>query len=302
MYFLFLYLGKSRIINRSFTRAYDRTKEGEKLRSARERRKRFVEGNQEKINFLYRLDLLLLQSNCKRIFPFVNSEIFLIIMLSLSALGFVIADILSQSYILGIICSLFIILLFYLVLYIISGIHYKRTENEILTFINLLENYSKTSDDLISIFGRLFYYLEEPLKSAVEDCYIEGRSTGDLSFALSNLSNRIEHQKFKEVIRNLEICARHEANYGEIVNDSRGLLRDFIASQKERKAIIQNGRIEILIIMACSIIMVGMLNGFMERGLWQVLLQTLLGNFIILYCVAVLCACVITMVKFDKNR
>ena len=300
VYFLLAYTEESQVIKKSVFRVYKKTREMEKSRGDRESRIRFEEGNQEKVNFLYKLDLLLLQSNIKKIFPFLNSEIYLIFIFCASSLGFIVMEAISNSYISGTVCSLLTILFLYIIPYILAGINYKKTENEIMSFINLLENYSKTTDDLISIFGKLYHYLEEPLKTAVEECYLEARSTGDLSFALYNLSNRIEHRKFKEIIRNLEICERHEANYAEIVKDSRGLLRDFIASQKERKALISNGRIEILIILGCCMVMVWILDSFMERSIMDMLLHTGIGNAISLYCILVIFITIITMLRFDK--
>lgn len=301
LYFLFLYLDQSQVIRNSVAHVYRKTREKEKLRYERETRIRYEDGNQDKINFLYRLDLLLLQSNLKKVFPFLNSEIYLIFMLCASAFGFVVTDVISSSYILGTVSSLLITLICYVILYFLSGLNYKKTENEILSFVNLLENYSKTNDDIISIFGKLYHYLEEPLKTAVEECYLEGRNTGDLSFALYNLSNRIEHPKFKEIIRNIEICTRHEANYAEIVKDNRELLREYIAMQKERKAIINNGRIEIGIILTCCMIMVSMLDSFMEQGIWNILLHSSIGNGILLYCILVTFVSMFDMIAFDKK-
>ena len=109
--------------------------------------------------------------------------------------------------------------------------------------------------------------------------------TGDKSKAIRNLEKRIEHEKFKELIRNLEICSRYEANYGEVIKDSRGLLREYLATVKERKAILNNARIEIAMIIGCCGLVFWMMNDFTQAGILTVLLASTAGNLILVYCI-----------------
>ena len=108
--------------------------------------------------------------------------------------------------------------------------------------------------------------------------------TGDKGRAIRNLEKRIEHEKFQELIRNLEICSRYEANYGEVIKDSRGLLREYLAAAKERKAIINNARVEIAMIIGCCGVVFWMINDFTEKGILSLLLSSFAGNLLLAYC------------------
>jgi Flp pilus assembly protein TadB len=169
-----------------------------------------------------------------------------------------------------------------------------------MTFINLLENYSSMEDELIAIFSRIQPFLTEPVRSAVEQCCIEAEMTGDKGRAIRNLEKRIEHEKFKELIRNLEICSRYEANYAEVIKDSRSLLREYLAAAKERKAILNNARIEIAMIIGCCGIVFWMMNDFTQAGIISILLGNLAGNVILAYCILMLLFAVWT-VAIDRH-
>ena len=109
--------------------------------------------------------------------------------------------------------------------------------------------------------------------------------TGDRNQAIRNMEKRIEHEKFKELIRNLEICSRYEANYGEVIKDSRGLLREYLATVKERKAILNNARVEIAMILGCCGIVFWMMNDFTQTGILPLLLGNTAGNLLLAYCI-----------------
>ena len=76
----------------------------------------------------------------------------------------------------------------------------------------------------MSYMGCLLYtskvcpYLDVPMRPALQECVSKARNTGNVEEALRNLELQIEHPQFRNLIRNLEICSRHEANYAETVS------------------------------------------------------------------------------------
>ena len=189
----------------------------------------------------------------------------------------------------------------YLLLYFLAGKNYQRTEKSLTTFLNLLENYSITSDDLINIFYKVAINMEEPVQSALYECYAEATSTGDIQTAMQNLEKKVEHEKFREIIRNLEICSRYEANYAEIIKDSRGLIQEYTAYSQERKSIINNARVEIVMIVACCGLVFWMVDDFSTKGILAVLLGTTVGNVLLLYCAAMVLFAFWMVIAVDKH-
>lgn len=265
-------------------RLYLHTREKEKQRAGRIRRIRLEEGKQEKESFLWRLECMLEQSGAKKYFGGLNAELFLFLELLLFVGGCLLFPLLGFTGISGAALAGGTAILPVLFLYLAWVLQYGKMEEEVLYFMNLLENYSQTTDDILTIFQRTVPYLNEPLKSAVSEAYMEGRTTGQTAQVFYYLHRKIPHEKFGTILRNLEICSRHEANYQEIIRDSRGMLLEYLHGKKERQAMVQNARIEIGMILLCSLLVFYLVNGFLEEPLLYVLQQSLPGKLLLYYC------------------
>lgn len=291
---------EQKIPHLTINKLYSRTKKEALLREEEEKRHREEEGRREKVYFLRRMDLLIERSGITSKIPFINTGTYLMITFTLILVFTGGVLLITDLPIMSLMMGLIILFLSYLILYLMSGINYRATEKNILEFTNLLENYSKTNHDIITILNKVYPYLNNPLHDAVEACVIEARSSGDVSKALLNLEHKIELEKFKEIIRNIEICSRYEANYEEIIKDSRKMLRDYIAAREERRALIKNSRIEMVIILFCGILIINMLDNFSEIGIFNVLIHSLIGNVILAYCIVVLFLGFWVLLAIDK--
>ena len=300
-YFGFELLRNHKVIKDAVENVYERTKAQEERRLSEQERLRMEEGVQEKTDLLYRLDMMLVYSNIKKWIPFMNTEIFIGMAVLFSIAAYLIVSKATGVWIFGLLGAGCVCLSLYLVLYFLSGMNYQRTEKSLTAFLNLLENYSITSDDLIHILHKTAINMEEPVQSALYECYAEATSTGNAGLALRNLQKKIEHEKFKELVRNLEICSRYEANYAEIIKDSRSLIQEYSAYSQERKSIINNARIEILMIVGCCGLVFWMVDDFSAKGIMSVLLGTTAGNVLLLYCVAMLLAALWMVIAVDKH-
>ena len=69
---------------------------------------------------------------------------------------------------------------------------------ELLKFLDFLGNYSITTGEVTGIFKQVARYVEDPLQTVLENCYLEAQTTGDVGLALLSMAERIEHPKFKE--------------------------------------------------------------------------------------------------------
>lgn len=273
--------------------------ESEQKRLEEEKKQRLLQGNSHKKNWVRRIDLLLLQSGMKSRIPILNTEMFLLLLIG----GALTAEIVCLWRKMSIVWAILTPPLFlagsFGLLEWLSGRNYKKAEEQLLPFMNLIGNYSYTEDDLVSIFGRIVPYLEEPYRGAVEECYLYAKATGDTLTAFRELGMKIPHEQFQRLMRNLEICCQHEANYAEIIDDSREMLQDYLKNKKEQEALKKNARIELLLLLGGCLLVLRMIDGMTERGILELLQSTLPGKIMLLYCGGVLLGC--TKLYFSVN-
>lgn len=293
------YLFKSKLIYKSLKKAYKHIKKNERQRREIEERLRFEDGKQEKVKLLTKVDLLIFRSGLSLIFPFINTETYLIGTIFIALFVFLIIQAFT-SVILGVIGVLILILISYLILYFFSGYNYKKTEKTIMNFANLLENYSKTTDDIINIFQKVLPYTENPVKTALEECCMFALTTGQVSKSLYQLSNKIEHEKFKELIINLEICSRYEANYSEIITESKRNLREYIAAKEKRREMKNSSKIDILLLLLAGAIILKVVGQLGNDTIFSVLTSSTIGNIILLYCGGIISVIIFMFFSIDK--
>ena len=96
----------------------------------------------------------------------------------------------------------------------------------ILKFLDFIGNYSITSGEVTNVLNQVSHYMDEPLKTVLNECYAEAQLTGDTGMALLAMAEKVEHPKFKELIRNMEISIRYCADFKVLVAGSRRSVRE----------------------------------------------------------------------------
>ena len=286
-----------KIVTTSAKKVINKFSKNEEKRKKKKEKLELEQGYQEKYAYLDNFDLLLERSGVRTKIPFINSEIYISGSILISALSIVF----SKNLFIGIILSLIIIAFSYIFLYLRAGHNYEKIEVQIMPFLNLLENYAKTNDDIVAIFQKTIPYLKYPLRNYIEQFVIEVNTYGNMYKSFSDLEYKIENMKLKSLIRNLSMASRFEANYQEVIRDERDTFKSYLKAKQKRKSIINNGRIEILMCLGFSVAMLSVFSKF-SSGIWYALFNTLIGNLIILYCVVVLIICAWNMVDIDRKE
>ena len=300
IYFLMKYISENKLVNKTTNKIFDAAETSYSKRKHKKEAQRIEEGNVQNKSFINSIDLLIERSRIKEKLPFLNTEVYISLNIIISMIAFLAGILIVHYWLIGIVCAMFSIIALYAILYIISGINYEMIDKDALTFLNIMENYSGTNDDIVTIMGRTYPYLKNPLKKYVEEFYNECNSTGDLTMAFSNLELKIENERIRDIVRNIEICSRHEANYKEIIEDSRDTLKDYLKSKQNRKAIINNGRLEILMCIVMCFIVLVVFKSFVP-DLVHILQANLIGTLILLYNVIVIGIIAKGMISFDKE-
>lgn len=299
LYSLFEYIKKNKAIEKSVYRIYS-TADERYSRRKKEKEKIYIEeGNVENTSFFYKLDLLIERSELRKRFPFLSTEVYLILILTISIITLIIGNL-----VFGIIGSALgatlSVLIIHSSIYIIARRKYEEVDNEINKFVNLLESYSTSSNDILSIMGNVYPFLKEPLRTYIEEFYNEASTRGDYDRAFMNLKNKSESERLKRVIENIELASKNEANYEEIINDERRSLKSYSKSKENKKGLIKIGRADIIACLIMGSFLIYMFASF-TSGLLPALINNIIGNFIIVYWVITIGYIIWKFISFDKG-
>ena len=246
-------------------------------------RKRLLENRrqlltlQRKYSFWYRMEQQLNYSGLKRRIPFLTVEIWLVInILCMAAIAVVMLAVSGW-------CEMFVgILLFliweYLFLFICKVRAFRSVNANLIKFLDFLGTYSITAGELTGIFAQISKYMEEPLKTVLEECSYEASTTGDSSLALLSMAEKIEHPKFKELARNMEISVRYCADFSLLVQSSRRSMRDYLRLSGERRGLLRESVINMLLLLGMSVFALLVVDGLLETSIWVILFQTIPGR------------------------
>jgi Flp pilus assembly protein TadB len=174
----------------------------------------------------------------------------------------------------------------------------RRVNDNLLKFLDFLGSYSITSGELTGILGQIGRYVDEPLKSALEECCYEAQTTGDTGMALLAMAEKIEHPQFKELARNMEINVRYCADFSALVSGSRRGMRDYQRSSQERKNMLREAAVNMMLLLVMSVFSLIIVDGLIEESIWKILIYSLPGRLALAVTTAIL---LLFMMQIYKN-
>lgn len=154
----------------------------------------------------------------------------------------------------------------------------RRVNGHLMKLLDFLGNYSITAGEITGILQQVSRYMEEPLKSALESCYYEAQLTGDTGLALLSMAEKIEHPKFKELARNMEVSIRYCADLTALVAGSKRSLREYLRVTQERKGMLQEALINMVLLLVLSLVILAAVGSLVQMPISQLLLETLPGR------------------------
>lgn len=148
----------------------------------------------------------------------------------------------------------------------------------ILKFLDFMGNYSITSGEIAGVLNQVSHYVDEPLKTVLNECYVEAQLTGDTGMALLAMAEKVEHPKFKELVRNMEISIRYCADFKVLVAGSRRSVREYLRMREERKGMLREASINMGLLLVMSIFVMLAVDGLIEGSIWRLLLYSVPGH------------------------
>lgn len=173
----------------------------------------------------------------------------------------------------------------------------RKVNGYLMKLLDFLGNYSITAGEITGILQQVSRYMEEPLKSALESCYYEAQFTGDTGLALLSMAEKIEHPKFKELARNMEVSIRYCADLTALVAGSKRSLREYLRVTQERKGMLQEALINMVLLLVLSLVILAAVGALVQMPIAQLLLETLPGRMGL--CVLVI-ICVLFVGQFRR--
>lgn len=208
-------------------------------------------------------------SSLKRWFPGLEVESFVVWNVGIATCLFLIGGLVG-----GIVAALSGIVVWILVegtfITLMRGRNQAVVDRNLLKLMDFLGNYSMTAGELTGILRQVSVYMEEPLRSVLEECDAESRITGDVSLALLSMLEKIEHPQFASFVRNLEITSRYSADYTALISESRKSIRAYLQAHEEEKGMLKEAFVNMTLLGILSVLVllvVGKLIGVSVESL-----------------------------------
>lgn len=273
---LFVWLARESIIRNVLQRTYA-SMDGLARRRVQDNRKKLVLLQKQK-GYLYHVERRMIYSGITRRFPVFTPELWLVCNITASAGVYFAVILLWGSWIWAGAGILALQIAGYILESIFRGRNYNAVNDNLLKFLDFLGNYSVTAGEVTGIFNQISRYVEEPLKSALDECYYEAQTSGDASLALLSMAEKIEHPCFKELVRNIEISARYSADFKVLVGNSRRAVREYLRTRQERKALYREALVNMFLLGGMSAVILITVEKLIDTSIWQILLHTLPGQ------------------------
>ena len=210
--------------------------------------------------------------------PFLTPENWILLQLLFAAGIVLVTGLLGISLRIGVLIIVLLILLQYMGVSALMAADYKAVDENLLKFLDFLGNYSITSGEITSILYQISGYLDEPLRSVLEECYFEAQTFGDTNAALLGMVQKIQHPKFGEVIRNIEVTMRYSADFTILVSQSRRSVREHMRMRQERKSLAKEAWINMMILGAMTLVIFMTVENLVDVSMETVLFGTWVGR------------------------
>lgn len=166
----------------------------------------------------------------------------------------------------------------FLILRCLRAANLRAVNEHLMKLLDFLGNYSITAGDVAGIFHQVSRYMEEPIKSALDSCYYEAQITGDTALALRSMAEKIEHPKFKELARNMEVSLRYCADFTALVAGSRRSLREYLRLSQERKGMLREALVNMVLLLGLSMVVLAAVGRMVQLSGLQILTGTVPGR------------------------
>lgn len=272
---LFLWISGESLLYQLWRRAYD-SLETAAVRRVQDNR-RSLQLLQGRKGFWQRMEQRLLYSGLRRHFPHLTPELWILGNLAAGTLCYFLALVLGAPWQMALLAPGALWLLVYGMVNLGMARQFNATDDNLMKFLDFLGNYSITAGEITAVLQQISPYVGEPLRYVLDECYYEAQTSGDTGVALLAMAEKLQHPKFQELVRNLEISMRYSADLTVLVSQSRRSLREYTRMRQERRALAREAWVNMLILGAMTVVILKALEALVGIPLSEILLHTLPG-------------------------
>lgn len=269
------------------------------VRQIEKEAKLLYEGATKDKKFIDKIDGLLQKSRIRTVFSFLTSEILVLITIVAAAIVGILVFFCTKFWILAVAAFVITVAVVVILLQLMSRLTFNKIDKLQLGYINILKNLSVSNSDIVTIFSKSIPYVDEPMKSYVEQFVFECKKGIPLDRAFKNFEDKIENKRFKQLIKNIAIASKHDANYEKVLNASRIIFKHYSSEKERRKKAVGSGRMDIILIVFMGAVVFKLLEAF-TGNIYSTLRQTPLGNVLLAYFLMVFIYTLYKFVVLDK--
>ena len=276
----FWYLRETKIIEKSLTAARGSIEETTARRQVEAHANLLIRDKKNKTRFekiIENHEKLYTYSRIGKIVRGLSFEVWAVLVVLTTAGAYLGTLIITKNTMTGLLAAVGYYLIIKIAEMILAKRNFKTIDKSLLEFLNQLGNFSAIQGEITNVLHQTAQYTPPILAEALEGCYIEAQTTGNVSAALMGLADQFEHEKFKEIIINLEVCSRYTANLKVIVDSLRRNLMDAKRASQERRAIADSAIIEMVILSVMLLIVLLVVDTMVKASIWDILFHSLVG-------------------------
>lgn len=260
--------------------------EKEKLANIKFQQLEYYVSKKKKNKYLSKLQLTILKSCINEKLKIVTPEIVIIT----SALTAILCFLIALSKIEVIVPALLIGVVGYrLPQFILNLLVEKQglvVDKSLVIFINTMINFCGFKNDIVYAIENSIPFVRGSIKDYCTKFVYEVHYGIPPQEALENFREKIDNNQFKQMIKNLQLCARYSNRYLEVLSGSKDLILKYNKEHSKKRKEAKVGRISMLILVSVCLFIFFILTS-MNVTLVNTLKTTIIGKVIITYVVAV---------------
>lgn len=170
----------------------------------------------------------------------------------------------------------------FLIWYALGIIVYSRklnVDSQLLQFTNSAASASRQYSNVIDIIGAIYDQFEGPFREALEECYVEAKTTNDSDMAFTHLKQKFDSVQLAFVIDNFTMCSTSTGDYYTVATDLSKTVSIYSSSHEKKATTLRNAKVNVSVMFVIAIAIIYSLGSFFENGL-SVMLQTTIGNIL----------------------
>lgn len=299
--YFFKYLSVHKVLEKFIARIKNDIHTQERLKNEEYQKQFELEGaTEDKKDTYKKTSRMLNDSGLKTRIPEITPVSFYIIVGIICIAVFSLGMILTKSFVVAIVLAAASIVAIKFYIELLIAQNYRQMEKEAIKFINLLRNNSHIDGSIGEMLGRTIPYISGNLKLSIEKCYYEIKSTGNVITSIEHLCERTSYRKLREVFDALKMCATHNEDYEQVIDEAASSLSSYIEYRGEVATIKKSNLIDLLVIAVAGFVIVFEMRGLLtDIDTTHYMFHTVIGQAL---CAGMVGITLLGVYRFIKNE